>query len=130
VSRAAWFPGDPNAEIDQLRDAWLAAEFGRHRQSSGVRLIPELEQWPDFEARDGNATERVECAEADIPGRRRGDEYRDAEKRSADGQGNFEDDPLEDWIARADQVPAALSAGRSRRKLESTTARAPTCSCI
>ena len=24
-----------------LRDAWLTAEFGRHRQSSFVRLIPE-----------------------------------------------------------------------------------------
>ena len=55
--------------------------------------------------------ERVECAEADVPGRRRGDEYREAEKRSADGGLIIvEEDPIEDWIARADQVPAALSA--------------------
>jgi hypothetical protein len=36
--------------VEFLRDAWLAAEFGRHRQSSSVRLIAEREQWPDFEA--------------------------------------------------------------------------------
>jgi hypothetical protein len=45
-----------------------------------------------------------------VPGRRRGDEYRAAEKRSADGDSIVEDDPIEDWIARADHVPAALSA--------------------
>src|SRR5579871_2601983 len=69
------------AGVEFLRDAWLAAEFGRHRQSSSVRLVPEREQWPDFETRAGEVIdERVECAEADLPGRRRGDEYRDAEK--------------------------------------------------
>jgi hypothetical protein len=53
--------------------------------------------------------ERVECVEADIPGRRRGDEYRVAAK-TAEGQLAVEHDPIDDWIARADQVPAALSA--------------------
>jgi hypothetical protein len=95
--------------VEFLRDAWLAAEFGRHRQTSFVRLVPEREQWPDFETR-GGVIERVECAEADVAGRRRGDEYREAEKRNADSDLIVEDDPIEDWIARADQVPAALSA--------------------
>lgn len=95
--------------VEFLRDAWLAAEFGRHRQSSSVRLVPEREQWPDFEARGGDVIERVECVEADIPGRRRGDEYRDAEKRNTSGGPIVVDDPVEDWIARADQVPTALS---------------------
>lgn len=27
--------------VEFLRDAWLAAEFGRHRQSSFVRLVAE-----------------------------------------------------------------------------------------
>jgi hypothetical protein len=62
-----------------------------------VRLVPEREQWPDFEARDGGGIELVECAEADVPGRRRGDEYREA-----DGVLTGEHDPIEDWIARAD----------------------------
>ena len=94
-----------------LRDAWLGAEFGRHRQSASVRLVPEREQWPDFEARGGDGVvERVECAEADVPGRRRGDEYRKAEKQNTDGDPIVEDDPIDNWIARADQVPTALSA--------------------
>jgi hypothetical protein len=63
-----------------------------------------------LETRAGGVIERVECAEADVPGRRRGDEYREAEKRNADGGLIVEDDPVEDWIERADQVPAALSA--------------------
>jgi hypothetical protein len=40
--------------VEFLRDAWLAAAFGRHRQSSFVRLIAEREQWPDFETRGGD----------------------------------------------------------------------------
>ena len=90
--------------VEFLRDAWLAAEFGRHRQSDAVRLVPEHERWPDFEARGGGVIERVECAEADVPGRRRGDEYREADPTV------IEDDPVENWIARAEQVPAALAA--------------------
>ena len=96
--------------VEFLRDAWLAAEFGRHRQCSLVRLVAEREQWPDFETRGGGADERVECAEANVPGRRRGDEYREAEKRSANGEPSFGHDPIEEWIARADEVPAALAA--------------------
>jgi hypothetical protein len=96
--------------VEFLRDAWLAAEFGRHRQSSSVRLVSEREQWPDFETRGGDVIERVECAEADIPGRRRGDEYRGVDERAVNGEPNVEDDPIEDWIARAGQVPAALAA--------------------
>jgi len=96
--------------VEFLRDAWMAAEFGRHRKSSFVRLVPERERWPDFEARTGDAIERVECAEADIPGRRRGDDYRMAGERRVHGQPTVEHDPVDDWIARADQVPAALAA--------------------
>jgi hypothetical protein len=71
--------------VEFLRDAWLAGEFGRHRHSSFARLVDEREQWPDFETRAGDAIERVECVEADVPGRRRGDEYREPEQRRADG---------------------------------------------
>jgi hypothetical protein len=93
-----------------LRDAWLAAEFGRHRQSTSVRLVAESDLWPDFEARDGRGEiERVECGEADIPARRRGDEYRVAAELSENGKSKFKHDPMEDWITRADQVPAALA---------------------
>jgi hypothetical protein len=97
--------GSPNffrqSGIEFLRDAWLAAEFGRHRQSEWVRLVPERERWPDFEAKTGDVVECVESVEADVPGRRRGDEYRNSENC---------DDPIENWEARADQVPSALAA--------------------
>jgi hypothetical protein len=32
--------------VEVLRDAGLAAEFGRHRQSSSVRLVAGRERWP------------------------------------------------------------------------------------
>ncbi len=89
--------------VEFLRDAWLAAQFGRHRRSRFTRLIPERERWPDFDAWTDEEVERIECVEADLPGRRRGDEYRLA-------AGGIEHDPVEDWIARADKAPAALSA--------------------
>jgi hypothetical protein len=101
--------------VEFLRDAWLAAEFGRYRQSSFVRLVAEGEQWPDFETRAGDVIERVECAEADLPGRRRGDEYREAERRREDGGLIVEDDPIENWIARAAQAPAALSEAIAKK---------------
>jgi hypothetical protein len=101
--------------VEFLRDAWLAAEFGRLRDCSLVRLVPERERWPDFEARGGVVIERVECAEADIPGRRRADEFCGVEARRASGQHTVEHDPIEDWIARADQVPAALAAVIARK---------------
>jgi hypothetical protein len=101
--------------VEFLRDAWLAAEFGRHRHAKCVRLVPERERWPDFEAQTGGGIERVECAEADVPDRRRGDEYREAERRISAGLLAVEDDPVENWIARADQVPAALSAAVARK---------------
>ena len=96
--------------VEFLRDAWLAAEFGRHRRSSLVRLVPEREQWPDFEAKTGGILERVECAEVDLSGRRRGDEYRDADERKAAGKPFAQSDPIEAWIARADEVPSALAS--------------------
>src|SRR6195952_5402641 len=58
--------------------------------------------------------ELVECVEADTPGRRRGDEYRLAAERSANGEPRIED-PDEDWEARADQGPAALSAAVAKK---------------
>jgi len=94
-----------------LRDAFLGGEFGRLRQCEAVRLVATQDRWPDFEARDADGSvESVECAEADIPGRRRGDEYRQIESRLESGEFAFEEDPVEDWYARAEAAPAALAA--------------------
>lgn len=96
-----------------LRDAWLAAEFGKHRESAAVQLIADNDQWPDFRAETDGAIESIECVEADIPGRRRGDEYRS----TICGQtgADIVDDPVEDWIARANSIPSALSAAIDKK---------------
>jgi hypothetical protein len=87
--------------LELLRDALTAAEFGKARRVNKVRLIPEPENWPDFELRVGGAVERFEAAEVDDPARRRGDEYR---------FGNLACDPVADWIARAEQTPAWIAS--------------------
>lgn len=86
-----------------LRDAWLAAEFGKIRNIPQVRLVDEYQEWPDFEAINNGIVESFECVEADIPNRRRGDEYRE---KGLDN--NIDEDPIENWIARANEVPSAL----------------------
>jgi hypothetical protein len=84
-----------------LRDAWIAAEFGGVRQVQKVRLVADT--FPDFELGVEQQVEAFEAVEADDPNRRRGDEY-------AAGTGEVEDDPVEDWVARAEQAPTWLAA--------------------
>lgn len=83
-----------------LRDAWIAAEFGRIRKAERVRLVDDA--WPDFELELDGQNERYEAAEVDDPARRRGDEYRNNTR-------GVEHDPVEDWIARAEQTPAWIA---------------------
>jgi hypothetical protein len=92
--------------LEWLRDAWGAATFGALRNASSARLV--REPWPDFEVRVDGRVEAFEFTEADLEGRRRGAEYRDA------GEG-VEDDPLEEWIERANQVPARLKDAAERK---------------
>ncbi len=66
-----------------------------------IRIVPD--NWPDFELLVGGRVEAFEAVEADDPERRRGVEYREC-------IGEVEDDPVEDWIARAEQAPAWLEA--------------------
>ncbi len=47
--------------VEFLRDAWLAAQFGRHHHAERVRVINERELWPDFEAQIGDVVEHFEC---------------------------------------------------------------------
>ena len=84
-----------------LRDAWIAPKLGRIRQVEQVRLVDDT--WPDFELKVDGQIEAFEAVEADDPERRRGDEY-------LNSTGEMKDDPVEDWIARAEQTPAWLEA--------------------
>lgn len=98
-----------------LRDAWLAAQFAKHRRLHRVRLVPPELQWPDFEVQsiDGKI-ERVECVEADVPGRRRNDEYTDKKKNSDEA---WSLTSPEDWSKDADTIPYALRTA-SQKKAE------------
>ena len=101
--------------IEFLRDAWLAAEFGRLRQCEEVRLVAEGRQWPDFEARQAGDKELFECVEAIDPNRQRGNEYRQFVHQAADVDLHIEDDPVEDWIDRARKAPKALSEAITKK---------------
>jgi len=89
-----------------LRDAWIASEFGSQRNAEKVRLVPD--NWPDFELQASGHLEAFEAVEADDPARRRGLEYRQ-------GIDEVEDDPVEDWIARAAQAPTWLEAACQKK---------------
>lgn len=82
-----------------------------------------------FFRRGGGVIEHVECVEADVPCRRRGDEHREVVQRKGDDQLAVKHDPVEAWIARAEQVPTALSAAKPRRS-GNTVAHVPACSSI
>jgi hypothetical protein len=80
-----------------LRDAWIAGRFADVLSSHMVRLIPD--ERPDFEIQTAGQIQQFEVTEADMDGRRRGDE--------PDGP-EIEADPVENWRKRFEAIPAAL----------------------
>lgn len=80
-----------------LRDAWVAGRVATALTSDLVRLIPDRR--PDFEIQTGQRVEQFEATEADMDGRRRGDEL-DIPR--------LEPDPVENWRRRFEAIPAAL----------------------
>ena len=81
-------------------DAWVGARLASITEASEVRLgVP---PWPDYEERFSRSSKvEFEITEADIEGRRRGDEY----KTVSEG---WRFVSIEDLIAKAEQAPAAL----------------------
>jgi hypothetical protein len=113
---SAWTPTDVfRARIDQmaqtiprrtffrqagltfLREAWIASRTAYALSSDVVRLVSF--QRPDFETQTNGQIQQFEATEADIEGRRRGDEPDDPFPRM---------DPVEDWRRRFESIPAAL----------------------
>lgn len=94
------------AGLEFIRDAWSAGAFGIARGISEVRLIEGA--WPDFEIRNEGSLEEFELVEADLPERRRGDEYKESAARSIPGEPLIEEYPVEQWIADAEQAPFAI----------------------
>ncbi|MFK5980372.1 MAG: hypothetical protein QM488_15935 [Rhizobiaceae bacterium] len=92
-----------------LMEAFAAAEFAIYRSANHVQLMSE--DRPDFELRVNNKVEKWELTEGDIPGRKRGLEYRIPKSEKF----QFEDDRVEDWHVRADQVPEILRACATKK---------------
>lgn len=80
-----------------LRDAWIAGRFADALSSNMVRLFPG--ERPDFEIQAAGRIQQFEVTEADMDGRRRGDEPDSDE---------LEFDPVENWRNRFEAIPAAL----------------------
>jgi hypothetical protein len=93
-----------------LLDAWTLAELVRHKSVDQVRLADPSEQWPDGYVQIGRKIENVEVTAAHLPGRRMWDEYKPGEKLVV------EHDPVEDWVARAEAIPAALDKAIADKK--------------
>ncbi len=96
-----------------LRDAWAAATLANIQKASAVRLV--ADEWPDFELRLGENVEPFEVTEADMPGRKRGQEYQEAEITVGPDGVIVEDDPVEEWILRAEAAPTALQLAAQRK---------------
>lgn len=67
------------AGLNFALEGWIAVEFAHARGDTSVRLVNDV--WPDIETRNADGVHRFEVVEADVPGRRRGQQYKeDAEK--------------------------------------------------
>jgi hypothetical protein len=74
--------------LKPLREAYAAAKFATIRAQARrcqVRMVDPASGFPDFEIHFDDASEPFEQTEADREGRRRGDEYREADWRVASG---------------------------------------------
>lgn len=96
--------------INFLFDAMILAEFIQLRQTAEVRLADAREDWPDGFIGERATPVPVEITEVLEPGRRRGDEYRKAEKEGQRGDGG-----PDDWRAVAGKIPAALEDGIKKK---------------
>lgn len=88
-----------------VRDAWTAGRFAQARGADTVRLWPG--DRPDCELTFDGKHELFEIVEADQPGRRRSEEYRDLIRRSEMGEGEAAELD-EDWNVRAANAPQML----------------------
>jgi hypothetical protein len=77
------------------------AEFVRHHPVDRVRLAASSDSWHDGQVEIGPRTVNIEITIALTEGRRMGDEYKPSSMK-------LRLDPVENWIERAEEIPAAL----------------------
>jgi hypothetical protein len=100
-----------------LREAWCAGRFAKERTASHVRIVHS--DPPDFMIRIDGRDESFEMVEADIPGRKRGMEYRglisENPESNCDKDIELEDYASEDWIKDKSYVEFAVRAVVSKK---------------
>jgi hypothetical protein len=96
-------------QLQFICDASVLGSFVRLRQPTSVRLVAPPEEWPDGQVRLSNGElVNVEITEADIEGRRRGEEYKVGAPIRADGS-------VYNWARNAAAVPDALERAIKRK---------------
>ena len=94
------------------RDASVGARLASVSKADEVRLCHGA--WPDYEERFGTSVEQYEITEALMPGRRRGEEWKQAE---ADGF-PLTHDPGERWVERARAAPRAVHSAALKKAVK------------
>jgi hypothetical protein len=97
-SRSKEIFNDPKRKF--LLDAWVLSQLSKHQQFGQIRLAADGEEWPDGYVRTDRGELKIEVTTALFPGRQLGAEYR--------FEGRMQYDPVEDWIERAESIPAQL----------------------
>jgi hypothetical protein len=97
--RSVEFFNDPRHSF--LRDAFVLAQFVRHKLVDQTRLSDAAEQWPDGFVRTGGKVKNIEVTIALTPGRKMGDEYKFTTESQLDHVHN--------WVERAAAIPGALT---------------------
>ena len=106
--------------LKPLREAYAAAKFATIRAQARpceVRMVSPASGFPDFEIRFDDATEQFEQTEADLEGRRRGNEYKEADRRVASGAPaplkHYDPDEV---MAAAPQAISAALEGKAKKR--------------
>jgi len=94
------------AGVDFITEAYLSAVFAQLYSAKQVRLVSGVR--PDFQLKMENGIESWEVAEGIEEGRKRGDEYTKKFNNAKQGLSRIENDPVENWLARAGQIPSVL----------------------
>ena len=94
-------------EAKWLRELWVLNEFAAITLPTRLRL--NRVDPPDCFAQFDTGWVAIEITEILEPGRKRGMEYRKTKYE-------VEDDPVEDWVERAELIPTALREGIRMKK--------------
>jgi hypothetical protein len=94
-------------EAKWLLEAWIIAKFGRLRGFSKIKL--NRVDPPDAFVLSEAFEIPIEITEVLEPGRQRGREYRL-------GESGLTEDPVENWVSRADKLPLALETGVGKKQ--------------